>query len=624
MVYITLANGDAYSEEVLSQKQKTYDNVSVPYKRGDIKDRNGSVLATSVKVYNLVLEPKNVLADENIKYKQKTVDALVKYFGVTEEEVNKALEDSESWYKVLKKQIPYDDVKKFQDYEESDAGYGIVGVWFEDGYIRNYPNGDLACHVLGFVASDNQGLGGLESSYNSTLNGQNGRIYAYFNDDYSLTRTVEPATDGNSIVTTIDTEIQRIVQTKSEEFMDEMGARNISVLVMNPQNCEVLAMYNSHQYDPNNAFDISATKYLYEREEDNYKITDEEYASVTDAMSSEEKDKKLNELWRNFVVSDNFEPGSTYKTFTIAGALEEGVITPDDTFYCDGGQQVADTYIRCHLNTGHGMLTTTQALEQSCNDSLMQIAAKEGRTNFAKYQDLFGFGQRTNIDISGEASSANLAYMIYHENELNPVELATSSFGQGVTVNMMQIGTAFCSVINGGFYYQPHLVKQVIDADGNVVQNYDKILVRRTISESTSSELRTMLGGVVTSGTGKHAAVEGYSIGGKSGTAEKIPRGNGKYILSFIGFAPVENPKVMLYCLVDEPGSPNPAESAAGTFLFQKIASELLPYMNIDKTGNDAAVEANTTGDEVATPIYNDGQVPASDGVAGATPTDAQ
>ena len=168
------------------------------------------------------------------------------------------------------------------------------------------------------------------------------------------------------------------------------------------------------------------------------------------------------------------------------------------------------------------------------------------------------------------------------------------------------------------------MVKQVIDADGNVVQNYDKILVRRTISESTSSELRTMLGGVITSGTGKHAAVEGYSIGGKSGTAEKIPRGNGKYILSFIGFAPVENPKVMLYCLVDEPGSPNPAESAAGTFLFQKIASELLPYMNIDKTGNDAAVEANTTGDEVATPIYNDGQVPASDGVAGATPTDAQ
>ena len=312
-----------------------------------------------------------------------------------------------------------------------------------------------------------------------------------------------------------------------------------------------------------------------------------------------------------------FGQSSTYKTFTVSGALEEGVITGNEEFYCDGIQHVADWDIKCHNVYGHGMLSVPQALEYSCNDCLMQIAALEGSSTFDKYQVLFGFGQKTNIDISGEASEDDLYTMVYHQDTLNPVELATSSFGQGVTVTMMQLGTAFCSAINGGYYYQPHVVKQVLDADGNLVKNYDRILVRRTISEETSDQMKTILQQVVENGTGKKAMIEGYEIGGKTGTAEKLPRGNGKYILSFIGFAPVSDPQVMIYCVVDEPGAEDQASSAAGTLLFNKIAEELLPYMNIYKTG-DEVEEGDDVGDEIATPVF-EGQAPDIS-VAGSTP----
>lgn len=606
IVRIYLTRGKSYSRKVLTQKN--FESISVPFRRGDIYDRNGAVLATSTRVYNLVIEPKNILEHEENRV--ATEKALKNYFDLTDQELNKYLSDPESLYQVVRKNLPYEKVKNFQNYADSKEGKDVTGVWFEDQYVRNYPNDDLACHVLGFVVGGNEGLGGLEGNYNSELNGEDGRIYAYLSSDGTLQKKTEEATDGNSLITTIDTEAQRIVQNKVEEFEStQMGARNISVLVMNPQNCEILALYNSHQFDPNNAYDISRTKYQYEQENEDTEISDEQYASVTDAMDDKEKLDRLNELWRNFVVSDNFEPGSTYKTFTVSGALEEGIVKPDDTFYCDGGQQVEDKYIRCHLSTGHGELTVTQALGQSCNDVLMQIAAKEGRTIFAKYQDLFGFGQRTNVDLTGEGSDEDLSMMIYHADTLNPVELATSSFGQGVTTTMMQVGTAFCSAINGGFYYQPHVVKQIVDADGNLIQNYDKILVRRTVSRETSQEICQMLADVITEGTGKRAAVAGYAIGGKSGTAEKLPRGSGKYILSFIGFAPVQNPEVMIYCLVDEPDSPDPASSAAGTLLFNQIASELLPYLNIDRAAaSDSGVTQNgasgdSSSDEIAVPV---------------------
>lgn len=610
IIYYNVRKGDDYNEKILSQKG--YESISVPYKRGDIYDCNGSVLATSTMVYNLIIEPKNII--EFKTKKEATCKALSEYFGIGAEEMAGYLAKEDSQYEVIRKKLTYDEVKDYQADKRAGKLPNVVGIRLEEEYKRYYPNDELACHMLGFVVSGNEGIGGIEGSYNSFLNGQNGRTYSYMGEDFNMQREVEQPQNGDSLVTTIDSEAQRIVQKKCEEFEAEMGAKNISVLVMNPKNCEILAMYNSHQYNPNNAYDMDAAKYQFE---DDGALSEGEYEAVVKGLTDDEKVEKLNNVWRNFVISDSFEPGSTFKPFTISGALEDGVINGDEQFYCDGIQHVADWDIKCHNVNGHGMLTVPQALEYSCNDCLMQIAALEGSTTFDKYQVLFGFGQKTNIDIAGEASDADLYTMVYHQDTLNPVELATSSFGQGVTVTMMQLGTAFCSVINGGYYYQPHVVKKVLDSDGNLVKNYDKILVRRTISEDTSDQMKAILQEVVENGTGKKAIVEGYEIGGKTGTAEKLPRGNGKYILSFIGFSPVKDPQVMIYCVVDEPGAEDQSSSAAGTLLFNKIAEELLPYMNIYRTGTATPSDATGT-DEIATPVFEGAAPPIS--AAGSTP----
>ena len=614
IVYYNFVRGDKYSQRVLAQNN--YESITIPFKRGNIYDCNGSILATSTKVYNLVLEPKNILSSDRAE--KATREAMNKYFGITADEMNEYLKDSESWYTVVRKKLTYDQVKDYQAYVKTSEGSLVTGVWLQDEYERNYPNNDLACHMLGFVVSGNEGIGGLEGGYNSYLNGQNGRTYSYLGKDNNLQKSLEAPVNGDSLVTTIDTETQRIVQKNCEEFEVEMkGAKNISVLVMNPKNCEILALYNSHQYDCNNAYSMIPTKYQFDEAAG---MSDEQFKAMAEGLSDDEKLKALNELWRNFVVSDSFEPGSTFKPFTISGAMEDGVISGDEQFFCDGVQHIADYDINCHNVYGHGMLTVSEALEYSCNDCLMQIAALEGSTIFDKYQVLYGFGQKTNIDIAGESSDEDLYSMVYHEDTLNPVELATSSFGQGVTVTMMQLGTAFCSVVNGGYYYQPHVVKQILDSDGNVVRSYDKILVRRTISEDTSAKMRQILKEVVEEGTGKKAIVEGYEIGGKTGTAEKLPRGNGKYILSFIGFAPVSDPQVVIYCVVNEPGVPDQASSGAGTLLFNKIAEDLLPYMNVYRTGDASPTDAAM--EEVAVPVF-DGDAPDVS-VAGSTPEENQ
>ena len=596
LVYINTSKGARYEKEVLSQKN--YESITVPYRRGDILDCNGTVLATSNKIYSLIIEPKNILRKEEIR--KATTDALNKYFGVTKEEMDEYLKDSKSLYKVVKKHLSYEEVKAFNDYADSDEGSDIGGVWFEEGYTRVYPYKELGCHMLGFVVSGNEGIGGLEGSYNDELNGTNGRTYAFLNDSYNLERTTEPATNGYTLVTSIDTEIQKIVQKNSLELQKKMNPKNISVLVMRPKTCEVLAMYNLHQYDPNDAYNVDSTRYQFPD------MSDDEFKAYEDKMTDEQRLDALNEVWRNFILSDTFEPGSTYKSFVLAGALEEGVLSGDEDFYCDGHQQVADYDIYCSEHDGHGTLDLPGALAYSCNDSFMQIGALMGRTVFAKTQRNFGFGMRTGIDIYGEMGNESLATLIYDEDRLNEVELATSAFGQGVSVTMMQLGTAFCSVINGGYYYQPNLVRRIVDENGNLIKNYDNILVRRTISEDTSAKMREMLQGVVENGTGWRTAIEGYTIGGKTGTAEKIPRNQGNFILSFIGFAPVEDPEVVIYCVVDEPDVPEQDMSGAGTMLFQMIAKDLFPYMNIYRT-NDIDPATIKEVDDPVSPVFVEG-----------------
>lgn len=611
IIKINLKSGAEYEQKVLAQQG--YSSTVIPYKRGDIVDSNGTVLATSKKVYNIILEPKNIL--EKDKYYEATTNALKQYFGFTDSELAEALADPNSYYKVTRKKQDYDLVKSFQEFCKTDEGKNVRGVYFEEEYLRVYPNGNLACHLLGYTVSGNVGQYGIEQYYNEELNGSNGREYTYLNEDYGLTDTIENAVNGYNLVTSIDANIQKIIQEKVDAYMSTEGAKNVSVLVMDPSTCSILALYNSHSFDPNDAQNLEAVRYQFDNvdPEDKYQSFEEFEANCTD----EERVEALNEVWRNFAISDVFEPGSTYKTFTISGALEEGVIQPSDTFYCDGGEQKDTFYIKCHYakHGGHGMLDVAGALANSCNDVLMQIAVKEGSDTFDKYQVLFGFGQRTNVDLPGEPSNAGLASIVYHADSLHVTELATSSFGQGVCASMIQIGTAFCSVINGGYYYQPRVVQRIEDENGNIIDNMDNVLVRRTISEETSAIMRDELFGVVENGTGKRASVEGYTIGGKTGTAEKLPRGNGKYIISFIGFAPIDNPQVVVYVVVDEPNVEDQGSSAASSFIFADIATELFPYMNIYKTNDNYDLDLTDAEDESTDSIY-EGEIPEND-VAG-------
>ena len=612
IVYLNIKKGDEYSQVVLNQKK--YESLIVPYKRGDILDRNGTVLATSDKVYNLILEPKHILNANDEKNKTVTIAALKKYFALTDDDLQKLLSNQNSMYKIAVKGLTYSDVKDFKDYldtkneKNSDAKY-VTGVWLEESYVRKYPYNAIACHLLGYTIGGNSGTGGLEGYYNDTLNGENGRAYSYLNDDYNLEKKTEPAVDGSSLVTTIDLEIQKIVQRQCEEYMKEIKAKNISVMVMDPRDSSVMAMYNTHQYNPNEPYDYSTIKYQFvneygtttttERqminpytgleetiEEETATITDAQFDEVLNTLTDEEKVEALENVWRNFAVSDFYEPGSTFKPVTIAGALEDGVVEPEDMYFCAGALQVADYNIACHNTSGHGQLNVATGLAKSCNVVLMGVAAKMGRSTFYKYEKMFGFGQRTNIDLSGEPAGAIMENMIYNEESLNPTELATSSFGQGVNVTMVQLCNSFCAIVNGGDYHEPYVVKQIVDADGNVIKNHENKLVRKAVSKHTAEEVKDMLRQVVEAGTGTKAAVEGYSIGGKTGTAEKLPRNNGKYILSFIGCAPLEDPEVVIYCLVDEPGVANATGTSAGSVLFHMIATELLPYLNIYRDGD--------------------------------------
>ncbi|MDE5965513.1 MAG: penicillin-binding protein 2 [Lachnospiraceae bacterium] len=601
--FISHGKGEQYEKIVLAQQR--YDSIDIPYRRGDILDCNGTYLATSKKVYNLILEPKNINKDEEAR--QITINAITTYFDITAEAIEEMLSDSASLYKVALKKQDYEVVKAFTDFQSTDSGKQVTGVWFEEEYERYYPMGSLACHVLGFTASGNVGQCGIENEYNSMLNGTDGRQYGYLTSDLTLEKTTIQPQDGYNIISTIDANIQNIIEKQISAYMAETGAKNVSVLAMNPNNGEILALYNSNSFDPNNPYDTEALRYQFTGSE-------EEITAKIEGQNDEERLKSLNQLWRNHAINDTFEPGSTFKTFTVAAALEENVLSGSETFTCDGGQQVANYYIKCNKREGHGSITIAQAIAKSCNDALMQIADRMGRQVFAKYQTIFGFGLKTNVDLPGEAYTLSL---IYNEERLNEVELACSSFGQGLNVSMIQLGSAFCSVVNGGNYYQPHVVKQIVDANGSVIKNVEGTLLRKTISEATSEKLRDYLFEVVETGTAAtRCRIDGYTIGGKTGTAEKLPRGNQKYILSFICAVPIEAPQLMLYVTVDEPNVEDPSHSGIATVLSKGILEELLPYMNIFQSNKREADEAGMEQPEAVTPIFDPerGDVPDATG----------
>ena len=632
VIYISLAKGQEYQEEVLDQK--TYDSLDIPFERGDIVDRNGNILATSEKVYNLILEPKNILRTD--KGKEATKAALIKYFGMEDAKFDECMQNTDSFYKVAMKGLEYADVKAFQEYCDTRDGADVVGVRFEEEYKRKYPNGSLACHLLGYTVSGNVGQGGIEGYYNSYLNGVNGKTYGYLTNDNTVESVTVPAQNGYTVVSTIDLNIQKIIEDNIKEYMQTTGSKKIGVIAMDPDTAEILGMSTSYGYDPNEPMNTDALRNMEvtvtesteepsteedssekgssedtieattEEQKDPEKIkydfssmTDDEFQKAIDGLTSDQTYEALDAVWRNYCISDILEPGSTFKPFTIAGALEDGVVKDGDTFFCKGYEIVAEgtSPIYCHNRSGDGTLTLKQALEQSCNVALMQIAKSEGRETFSKYQDIFNFGNQTGIDLSGEGSG-----LVYDEEGLNPVELATSSFGQGINVTMIQMAAAFCSLINGGNYYTPHTVRQILDENGSIIENNEPELVRKTISKTTSDLMKQYMAGVVTEGTGSRAAVDGYTIGGKTGTAEKIPRNQGNYVLSFIGFSPVENPQIMLYVAVDEPNVESQSTSGAGALLFHAIMEDLLPYMNVYQS-SDEDVTYNGKDEPISSPF---------------------
>ena len=580
LMYIEHTSGKKYEKKVLSQQK--YDSTVIPYQRGNIADCKGTILATSVDVYNVILDCK-VLNSDSADI-DPTIDALITCFPqLNATDLRNLITDKpKSQYNVLAKKLSYEEIRAFEDMqaaekEASDKKSGdaekkgkINGVWFEKEYQREYPYGSLASAVVGFTTSGNLGMNGVENSYNSVLNGTNGREYGYLNSDSHFEKTVIDAQNGNDVTLTIDANIQKIVEDKIAAFEEEYrdaaregaGSKHVGVIVMNPQNAEVLAMANYPNYDSSNPRDLSA---YYTQEE-------------IDAMDDDAELDALNQLWSNFCITYTYEPGSTVKPFTVACGLDTGTLDPNRTFICDGYETISGHDIHCVNTNGHGLETVEDALKNSCNDALMQMSYDIGPENFSKYQQIFGFGTKTNIDLPGEARTDSL---IYTEDQLSTINLATNSFGQNFNVTMIQVASAFCSIINGGNYYQPHVVKKITDENGNVIQEDNGTLLKKTVSSSTSELLKQYLYATVSDGTGKYAKVPGYSMGGKTGTAQKLPRGQGNYLVSFIGFAPVDNPQLLVYVVVDEPNAEEEFHSTFAQEIAKGIFEETLPYLNI-------------------------------------------
>ena len=580
LIYFSIFKNGIYKRQVLSQQN--YSSETLPYKRGDILDRDGNTLATSQKMYTLVLEPKNILRSEEVQ--KSTIDALHKYMKLDEDKLLKFIKrHKDSYYSVYREELSYSQIADLKDFIASDKAENVSGIVFNEKYKRRYPNQSLASQVIGFISDGTIGTGGIEQYYNSTLSGVDGRKYKYLNEELEQDSSIVEPENGKTVVTTIDSNIQKLAEDQLSKFEKKYGSKGSSILVMNPNNGEIYAMANS-------------TSYNLESPRDDKNLLKKYSQSQVNKMSEKEKTKAFNEIWKNPIVSNAFEPGSTYKPFTVAAGLEEGILKGNETYYCDGYQKVGPHTIHCSHRSGHGLITLSQSISLSCNDALMQIAAKEGKNVFARYQKNFNFGNKTGIDLPGEAQTASL---LHDAKDMTAADLATSSFGQSFNCSMIQMGSAFCSLINGGNYYKPHVVKQLRSSNGEVVSNIEPTLVKQTISKETSDKLRKYMKETVDSGTGTKAKMKDYTAGGKTGTAQKIPRSAGTYIVSFCGFAPVENPQVLVYVVIDEPNTAVQDDSSLVLGLSQKIMSEAFPYLGITtiaQSGQNAQAQGQNFG----------------------------
>ena len=604
LIVINRNKGQEYTKQVFSQQ--AYENETIPYKRGKITDCKGTVLADSQLVYNVIVDSKAVLSNDN--YLEPTLDALEK-LGADAERVREYMQKNpSSQYFIARKNLPYSEKKKYdtqleEGIKEEDAQKlgdkyryysNIKGIWFESNYSRTYPSGDLISDVIGFANGANEGSFGLEEYYNDILNGTEGRIYGYLDDNLSLERTTVAARDGDNLVLTIDENIQSIVVKHLKRFGEQYqdndhygnGANNIGCIIMDVNNGEIKAMASYPTFDLSDPYNTDALLGM-PLLTDSGELTGDYISKTTlSLLSEEERLQALTSLWRNYCISSTYEPGSVSKPFTVAAGLETGLVSPDDTYYCEGYLDVAGNRIGCHNIYGDGTLTVGEAVERSCNVALMYMADDIGYEDFCEYQNIFNFGLRTNIDLADEARTENL---IYNAEDMGEADLATNSFGQNFNVTMIQMITAFCSIVNGGTYYEPHIVSKITSPSGATVKTIEPRVLKKTVSEESCQLLREYMLQVVEgeNGTGKTARPAGYRIGGKTGTAETLPRDNGEYVVSFMGYAPADDPQIAIYVVVDRPNvekGEKQADAKFATGIVRSILTEVLPYMNIYMT----------------------------------------
>ncbi len=595
LAWISHEKGNQYSKEIL--KQQDYESVTLPFKRGDIVDAKGTKLAVSEKFYNLVIDASVVNYKE--EYVEPTLQALAHCFPQLDmQEIRKHVTtNTNSKYYIPLRLLTFDQMHAFEEYkekhEEETETYVIKGVWFEEVYKRIYPYSTLACDVIGFTGKDNVGSYGLEEYYNDVLNGTNGREYGYLGDDSLLERTIKPAVDGYTIHSTIDANIQGIVEKYLLKFNEENkdavrtgnGAENVGCIIMEVDTGNILAMASYPNFDLNN---IKDPQYLLGnvmvdsegKKTDKY-ITQEDI----DAMDDDTLYQNLNYLWKNFCISDTYEPGSTAKPFTVATGLECGAITGNEVYQCNGKLHIGGHDIHCHVRTGEGAVDVQGSIAWSCNVAMMHMGQAIGKTNFTKFQEIFNFGLKTNVDLAGEARTVGLLF----DEKMGDADLATNTFGQNFNVTMIQMISGFCSLINGGYYYEPHLVDKITDSKGAVVENIEPRVLKQTVSASTSEKIVKYCRAVVmpeggNQRTGKTARPAGYAIGGKTGTAQTLPRGNREYVVSFMGFAPADDPEIAIYVVVDRPNAARQDDAKFATRIVRNVLTEVLPYLNIYMT----------------------------------------
>lgn len=541
LVYLMIFCSEYYGNKAENLHERERD---IKAARGKLLDANGTVLATNKSVctisviHNQMEEPEKVIA------------MLVKELGISEEAARKRVEKVSS----------IERVKTNVAKETGDAirAYGLSGVKVDEDYKRYYPYGTLASKVLGFTGADNQGILGLEVKYDEYLQGTNGKILTLTDArgieiENAGESRLEPV-NGYDLCLSLDYNIQMYCEQAAKKVCTKKSADSVSVIVMNPQNGELMAMVNYPEFDLNDPFTLVG---------DN-----------GEAVSAEEKQNLLNKMWRNQCISDTYEPGSTFKIITAAAALEEGVVKLDDAFFCPGYKIVEDRRIRCARTTGHGAETFETGIMNSCNPVFMELGERLGAESFAGYFKQFGLLSKTNIDLPGEAGT------IMHKTEnIGPVELATISFGQSFQITPIQLVTTVSSIINGGTRVTPHFGVSVQDADGNTVKTFSYETHENICTAETSETMRYLLEKVVSEGTGKNAKIEGFSIGGKTATSQTLPRSDHKYISSFLGFAPADNPQVLVLVVINNPQGIYYGGTIAAP-VAKEIFENILPYLD--------------------------------------------